>query len=42
MKIKKLNKRAIWSDAMQIVLWILVFAGLCYAVYIGLQKIGFI
>jgi hypothetical protein len=41
MKIKKLNKKAIWSTAMQIVLWILVFAVLIYAVYLALKKIGY-
>ncbi|MFA5258696.1 MAG: hypothetical protein WC979_05165 [Candidatus Pacearchaeota archaeon] len=42
MKIKSFNKKAVWSDAMQIVLWIIVFAVLCYAVYLAAKKIGFI
>jgi len=37
-----MNIKAVWADAMQIILWIIVFAILCYAVSLVLKEIGFI
>ena len=42
MKIKNLNKKAVWSNLMQILLWVILAAVLTWVVYTVAKKIGFI